>query len=217
MKIIITERQLKKLILELDVSDEIKKELGIELTPSQIAWKGEFIKTFMFGDNRNFFRVRLTYNHNDGHDHKGRIKNRTRIKSLQQFNEVLKESFPLIIPFLMGERHSILNNEKGEKHSVVYENEYMNMVYQIRVLRRSEEEFIINVGIITVLPYQVNSPERYEIKYEYDYPSSLPEMVYGIDYEDLIDNRMKTYEEDDEGYFIPHEDDVTPRRRIKEE
>ena len=230
MKIIITERQLKKIILELHVSDEVKKGLGITPPPKGFdPWKGDFIETFTFGDNRSFFRV--------GHDLKTKIKERTKIKSLQQYNELLKESFPVIIPFLIEKRHDTWRYEEnrsstlGEKHSVIYENEYMKMVYHIKVIRLSKEEFVIKIYVHTILPYQSSSPERYEVKYEYDYPSSIPEMAYGIDYDDLLKINMKTYEEyydeytDEDGNVISydegllsHEDVRSPRRGyIKED
>ena len=248
MKIIITERQLKKIILELEMtfsSEEEKKkyydhkkELGITPPPKGFdPWEGDFIKTFTFGDNRSFFRVNLKYNHNDGHDLKIKLKERTRIKSLQQFNELLKESFPVIIPFLIEKRHDIWRYEEntsstlGEKHSVIYENEYMKMVYHIKVIRLSKEEFVIKIYVHTILPYQSSSSERYEVKYDYYYPSSIPEMAYGIDYEDLLKINMKTYEEyydeytDEDGNVISydegllsHEDVRSPRRGyIKED
>lgn len=53
-----------------------------------------FFSYFLFSFitiNRNRFDIK--YNHNNTHDLKSRIKNRTTLKSIQEFNDLLNKSF----------------------------------------------------------------------------------------------------------------------------
>lgn len=172
MKIIITERQLKKIILELHVSNKIKKELGIDTDEDNDTDEDSDPEKFLpylrfidYNNNGKILKMNFTYYDTKSHDLRKKLRSRTKLKSKKEFNEVIRSGFK-----------DMWNDYKGimsGNYMFIHPEKELKVVFKIDPLERSKrDENKVEILINTI--FNVRKPNDRNFKeYFWDDPDII--------------------------------------------
>lgn len=142
MKILITETQLNKLIEDIDMGQDIKKQFGIEDIPD-VDNKIKLKRYIDFKYNRGkTITFKFNYYDTTKHPINKRILERTRIDSIREFNEIIGDNIENLWNWSGG--------EPGD-YKFIYPEKELQVPMKIREGRRTRDGKDIDIFIPTIL------------------------------------------------------------------
>ena len=145
MKILITERQYKKLIEDIDMGQDIKDVFGIEDQPD-VDNKIKIKRYIDFKHNRGKTITFKFYYYDTGdHSINKKIFERTKIDTLREFNEIMGDNI-----------ENLWNWSGGQlgKYKFIYPEKELQVPLELSFGKKTRDGIIINVYVITVLNSQ---------------------------------------------------------------
>ena len=145
MKILITERQYKKLIEDINVGQDIKDIFGIEDQPD-VDNKIKIKRYIDFKHNRGK-TIKFIFQYNDDIDHPidKRIFERTKIDTRREFNEIMGDNIENLWNWSGG---------KPGKYKFIYPEKELQVPIVVTEGKITRDEKIVYVYVITVLNSQ---------------------------------------------------------------